>query len=75
MGEHFRFHGPLQTSLQVGHVLVEQYATTALDLLLPAIEDGLVHDTWRIRQSSVELLGNLLFKLTGATGRIQTELL
>ena len=32
-------------------------------LLLPAIEDGIFSDNWRIRQSSVELLGDLLFKV------------
>jgi len=31
--------------------------------LLPAIEEGLFSDSWRIRHSSVELLGDLLFKV------------
>jgi hypothetical protein len=35
----------------------------SLPLLLPAIEDGIFSDNWRIRQSSVELLGDLLFKV------------
>ena len=35
----------------------------SLPLLLPAIEDGIFNDNWRIRQSSVELLGDLLFKV------------
>lgn len=37
--------------------------TRSLPLLLPAVEDGIFHDNWRIRQSSVELLGDLLFKV------------
>ncbi|KAK2994711.1 hypothetical protein RJ640_002517 [Escallonia rubra] len=49
-------------ALSAGHVLVEHYATTSLPLLLPAVEDGIFNDNWRIRQSSVELLGDLLFK-------------
>ena len=32
-------------------------------MLLPAVEDGIFNDNWRIRQSSVELLGDLLFKV------------
>lgn len=36
----------------------------SLPLLLPAIEDGIFSDNWRIRQSSVELLGDLLFKVS-----------
>lgn len=35
----------------------------SLPLLLPAVEDGIFNDNWRIRQSSVELLGDLLFKV------------
>jgi hypothetical protein len=34
-----------------------------IPLLLPAVEDGIFNDSWRIRQSSVELLGDLLFKV------------
>lgn len=32
-------------------------------MLLPAVEDGIFSDNWRIRQSSIELLGDLLFKV------------
>lgn len=35
----------------------------SLPLLLPAVEEGIFNDNWRIRQSSVELLGDLLFKV------------
>lgn len=35
----------------------------SLPLLLPAVEDGIFSENWRIRQSSVELLGDLLFKV------------
>ena len=60
-------------ALDAGKVMVEAYATTATDLVLPAIEKGIVASQWRIRQSSVELLGSLLFKMAGTTGRIQTN--
>ncbi|KAJ6951920.1 eIF-2-alpha kinase activator GCN1 isoform X2 [Populus alba x Populus x berolinensis] len=56
-------------ALGVGHVLVEHYATTSLPLLLPAVEDGILNDNWRIQQSSVELLGDLLFKVAGTSGK------
>ncbi|WJX62783.1 hypothetical protein P8452_47743 [Trifolium repens] len=48
-------------ALGAGHVLVEHYATMYIPLLLPAVEDGIFNDSWRIRQSSVELLGDLSF--------------
>lgn len=41
------------------------FLTRSLPLLLPAVEDGIFNDSWRIRQSSVELLGDLLFKVNG----------
>ncbi|KAK9292309.1 hypothetical protein L1049_020274 [Liquidambar formosana] len=60
-------------ALSAGHVLVEHYATTSLPLLLPAVEDGIFNDSWRIRQSSVELLGDLLFKVAGTSGKAILE--
>uniref|UniRef100_A0A0D3FNC8 TOG domain-containing protein n=1 Tax=Oryza barthii TaxID=65489 RepID=A0A0D3FNC8_9ORYZ len=45
----------------------------SLPLLLPAIEDGIFSDNWRIRQSSVELLGDLLFKVAGTSGKAILE--
>lgn len=36
---------------------------SCLPLLLPAVEAGLSHEAWRIRQASVELCGELLFKV------------
>lgn len=60
-------------ALGAGHVLVEHYATTSLPLLLPAVEEGIFNDNWRIRQSSVELLGDLLFKVAGTSGKVVLE--
>lgn len=62
-----------QVALDAGKVLVEAYASTATDKVLPAIEEGIIADNWRIRQSSVELLGSLLFKMAGTSGRFQTN--
>mmetsp|Transcript_36317 Transcript_36317/g.82796 ORF Transcript_36317/g.82796 Transcript_36317/m.82796 type:complete len:2659 (-) Transcript_36317:74-8050(-) len=56
-----------EIALLAGHTLVDHYADTALPLLLPAVEDGMVHDNWRIRQSSVQLLGDIMFRITGTT--------
>uniref|UniRef100_A0A1D1YSQ3 Translational activator GCN1 n=1 Tax=Anthurium amnicola TaxID=1678845 RepID=A0A1D1YSQ3_9ARAE len=60
-------------ALSAGHVFVEHYARTSLPLLLPAVEDGIFNDNWRIRQSSVELLGDLLFKVAGTSGKAILE--
>ncbi|KAG6737610.1 hypothetical protein POTOM_059138 [Populus tomentosa] len=45
----------------------------SLPLLLPAVEDGIFNDNWRIWQSSVELLGGLLFKVAGTSGKALLE--
>ncbi|KAI5063295.1 hypothetical protein GOP47_0021842 [Adiantum capillus-veneris] len=60
-------------ALGAGHVFVEHYAATSLPLLLPAVEEGIFNDNWRIRQSSVELLGDLLFKVAGTSGKVVLE--
>ena len=56
--------GVRDAALQAGRTAVELFAQTSLPLLLPAVENGIIHDNWRIRQSSVELLGDLLFKVS-----------
>ena len=65
--------GVREAAMGAGRIVVERYARTALPLLLPAVEAGIGADNWRIRQSSVELLGELLFKVCGASGKIQTD--
>ncbi|CAL5362995.1 unnamed protein product [Camellia sinensis] len=45
----------------------------SLPLLLLAVEDGIFSDSWHIRQSSVELLGDLLFKVAGTSGKALLE--
>lgn len=58
-----------ETALRAGRLLVKNFATKAVDLLLPELERGLADDSYRIRLSSVELVGDLLFNLTGITGK------
>ncbi|KAL2005324.1 hypothetical protein VTN00DRAFT_2535 [Thermoascus crustaceus] len=62
-----------ETSLRAGRLLVKNFASKAIDLLLPELERGLADDSYRIRLSSVELVGDLLFSITGITNKVDTE--
>ncbi|ODV82484.1 ARM repeat-containing protein [Suhomyces tanzawaensis NRRL Y-17324] len=57
------------TSLRAGRLIVKNYAKKAVDLLLPELENGLSDSSYRIRLSSVELTGDLLFQITGISGK------
>lgn len=60
--------GVRDAALAAGRTLVEAYARSCLPLLLPAVEAGLGGDNWRIRQSSLELVASMLFKVSGGGG-------
>ncbi|KAF2257769.1 ARM repeat-containing protein [Lojkania enalia] len=62
-----------ETALRAGRLLVKNFASKAIDLLLPELERGLADDSHRIRLSSVELVGDLLFNLTGISGKPEQE--
>ena len=61
------------TALRAGQRIVNTYAETAIMLLLPELERGLFHDNWRIRFSSVQLLGDLLYRVSGVSGKMTTD--
>jgi hypothetical protein len=58
-----------ETALKAGRLLVKNFASKAIDLLLPELQRGLEDDNYRIRLSSVELVGDLLFSLTGTSAQ------
>lgn len=62
-----------ETALRAGRLLVKNFAVRAVDLLLPELERGLADDSYRIRLSSVELVGDLLFNLTGVKVNAEGE--
>ncbi|CCE64240.1 hypothetical protein TPHA_0H00300 [Tetrapisispora phaffii CBS 4417] len=57
------------TALKAGKLIVKNYATKAIDLLLPELEIGMFDENERIRLSSVQLTGELLFQVTGISSK------
>lgn len=57
------------TALKAGKLIVKNYATKAIDLLLPELERGMFDENERIRLSSVQLTGELLFQVTGISSK------
>lgn len=57
------------TALRAGRLIVKNYAKKAVDLLLPELEAGLQDENYRIRLSLLELTGDLLFQVTGISGK------
>jgi HEAT repeat protein len=64
--------GVRSTSMRAGTGIITNFADVAIDLLLPELEAGILDENWRIRESSVSLLGELLYKLSGQTGKKST---
>ena len=65
--------GVRAAALAAARAAVDAYADDELDALLPAIVAGVRAPAWRVRQSSVELLGDVLFRVTGAGGRARAD--
>ena len=55
------------SALKAAQMIVTNYSKSAISLLLPELELGLLDENWRIRQSSLQIMGDLLYKITGSS--------
>ncbi|TPX30377.1 hypothetical protein SmJEL517_g06060 [Synchytrium microbalum] len=60
-------------ALRSGQMVIRGYAKSAIDLLLPELERGLFDNNWRIRQSSIQLMGDLLYKVGGGNTNTDSD--
>ncbi len=49
-----------EVAMRAGHILVSSHGKDSASVMLPALETGISDDNWRIRQSSVYILGDML---------------
>jgi len=64
--------GVRSTAMRSAVGIIKHFSETSIALLLPELEKGLLNESWRIRESSVNLLGELMFMLSGLTGKQTT---
>ncbi|KAJ9469372.1 eIF-2-alpha kinase activator GCN1 [Diplonema papillatum] len=55
--------GVREMSVKAGQTLVHLFGMKCLDQLLPPLQTGLTSDEWRVRLSSLQLLGDLLMRV------------
>ena len=52
-------------------VIINLYAETHMDMLLPTLESGVTNTNWRIRDCSVALLGDFLYQVLPMWGCVE----
>lgn len=62
-----------ETSMEAGKLIVTNYASKAIDLLLPELQTGMFDENERIRLSSLQLTADLLFEVTGLSAKNEFE--
>ncbi|KAF5388930.1 hypothetical protein D9757_005118 [Collybiopsis confluens] len=58
-----------EAAMRAGRMVITNYSSKAIDLLLPELERGMFDSGWRIRHASITLVGELLFKVSGISGK------
>ncbi|VDN96188.1 unnamed protein product [Rodentolepis nana] len=61
------------TALKAGQRIIDLFADQAVEILLPELESGLLSTDWRIRYPSLQLISDLLCKLSGISGKGTTK--
>jgi hypothetical protein len=56
-----------ESALAGGQAIVKCFGDEKVDVLIPVLRNGLFDPNWRIRAASIQLLGDLLYQISGAS--------
>jgi len=56
-----------ESALAGGQAIVKCFGDEKVDVLVPVLRNGLFDKNWRIRSASIQLLGDLLYQISGAS--------
>lgn len=56
-----------ESALAGGQAIIKCFGDEKVDVLIPPLQLGLFDKNWRIRASSIQLLGDLLYQISGAS--------
>ncbi|PKI85938.1 translational activator of GCN4 [Malassezia vespertilionis] len=60
-------------SMRAGRMIIVHYQAKAVELLLPQLEPCLTEHSWRVRLSGLQLVSELLFRLSGISRHADTD--
>ncbi|KAA0170180.1 hypothetical protein FNF28_01601 [Cafeteria roenbergensis] len=55
-------------ALRAGKVVVRMHGLSSTDVILPTLESGLMHTSWRVRQCAIKLVMDLVHRAAGDEG-------
>ena len=62
-----------EASLRAGRMLITNYTQRSVDLLLPQLEPRLFDTRHRVRLSALQLTADMLFRVSGISGKAEVE--
>ena len=62
-----------ETASRAANVITQEFHTSSLWVILPILEEGLFDPNWHIRQRCLQLLGDVLYRVSGGAAEALTQ--